>query len=126
MRADRRTTRRRWLVLCLGVGLALSATGCASPSHPAATTSAPRAPTTTLAGASTSAERAVVATCVEAHGMTVPDGATARELRAAFATLPAAQQHSVFAACASLLPGRLRLKLQAQMAEETTTTSMAP
>ena len=50
--------------------------------------------------------------CMNINGVTVPAGATAKELRRLFAQLPAAQQRSVLAACSSLLPPALRQKLQ--------------
>jgi phospholipase C len=95
-------------------------TGTPSPSHPATakptTSSTAPSTATTLAGSSGSGQLAGVVNCLRTHGVATPDGATAKQVRAGFAALPKAEEQSVFTACASSLPPKLRQKLQARIA----------
>jgi hypothetical protein len=90
--------------------LASAAAGCGPmPFAPAPS------PTKTASGSSGSAQRATVVHCLQSHGVSLQPGATDKQVRSAFAALPAAQRQSVFAACASTLPSKLRQQFQAQM-----------
>jgi len=55
--------------------------------------------------------------------VTVADGATAKEIKAVFVTLPLVQQQTAFSACGALLPPRQRLKIQALIAGETSSST---
>jgi len=128
MTADRSVTCSRLLTASLALGIAITTAACGSSSHAlvATTTSTTRSSVTTAAGPSRSAKRAAVVLCLTSHGMDVPVAATARQIRAAVVALPVAQQQSLFTACASLLPPTLREKLQALIAQEESTTTVAP
>ena len=89
------------------------------PVHPKTTLTTAAAsstgPTPSTSAAPTPGQRlGPIIDCMNANGVTVPAGTTAKELRRLFAQLPAAQQRSVLAACSSLLPPALRQKLQTQ------------
>jgi hypothetical protein len=114
MSANRRCARSSLLVASLGVSAAIAAAGCGPlPAAPAPS------PTATAGGSSGGAQRAPVVDCLQGHGVSLPPGATDKQVRAAFAALPAAQQQTVFAACASALPAKLRQQLQARMGRGT-------
>jgi len=87
------------------------------PVHPRTTLTTTRAsnagPTPSTSSAATPGPRlSPIINCMNANGVTVPVGTTAKELRRLFAQLPVGQQRSVLAACSSVLPPALRQKLQ--------------
>ncbi len=129
MTPDRHLARSRLLATSLGIGMAVATADCGGAAQHAAVTTTSKAPSTvtTIAGATRSAELAAVVNCLTAHGMTILERATAREVRAAFAALPNAGQQTVFEACSSTLPAKPRQKIQAVITGESpTTTTVAP
>ena len=120
MFASRRFVLPVLLATSLGVGTAATAAGCGSSPHAAAPTTTPAAPTTSAApppathpsGSSASARLAGVVSCLKAHGMALPGGVKAAQVRAAYEALPPAQQLSDFTACNYLLSAKLRQKIQ--------------
>lgn len=101
-------TKHRWVpvLLALGLGSAVVTTtaGCGSPASPAAAPS----PSSSHAGA---AALAAGISCLDAHGMSVASGATARQVESDVIALPAAQRKSDFDACKSLLPAKISQRL---------------
>jgi phospholipase C len=78
------------------------------------TTGSIKAPATTSPHpALRKAARARIVACLNNNGVTIPTGATRAQIAAAFLALPSAQQRSVYKACASTLPPKLRQRLKA-------------
>ena len=105
--------------------------------NPRPATILPVHPKTTLTGTPTTARPAgskggsgltAVINCLKTQGVVIPDSATRAQLKAAFAALPRTQRQSVYIACASTLPTKLRQKIRTRITAHTptTTTSVGP
>ena len=124
MGASHHFTSSMLLVAILGVGAI--AGGCTSSSHvvgPGPTTTSPSSGR--QAGSSNPVLPAVV-NCLKSQGVTVAQGANAKQIRATFVGLPLTKQATVFATCRASLPPRLRVRIQALITEEAATTTTTP
>ena len=104
-----RSTAAIVLALCAATGVTVTAAGCGG--TPAASASPPGA----KAGKTRPPVPADVVSCLNGHGMSVPAGATAKQVESDLSAMPAGQQQSVYFACSSLLPAKLRQKIQARL-----------
>ena len=100
------------LALCVALGVTVTAAGCGG--SPATSATSAGSPTAKAGkGSKTSAPApADVISCLNSHGMSIPAGATTRQVKLAYSALPAAQQQSVSNACSSLLPAKFWQKVQ--------------
>ena len=131
MSANRRFPASVSLVAGLAIGTVTTVAACGSSPPavaPATTSAAPSATAAPSPPKQPQVSQAVlqnVARCLQAHGVSIPaESATGKEgkaLRDAFRALPLPKQHSVFAACGSLLPADLRQTVQQRMTEESST-----
>lgn len=111
MFTHRRFATSALLALGLMWGVAVTVTGCGGSPGATASTS----PSASQAGGQLSS----VINCLNNHGMTVPSGATAKQVEAAFKTLPPSQQQSDFNACSSLMSAKVRQRIQQRLAKAT-------
>jgi hypothetical protein len=100
------------LALSAASGVAVTAAGCGGPTVASARQPAAKAGKAPKTSAPAPAS---LITCLNSHGVSIPAGAGNKQVKSAFKTLPAAQQQSAYTACGSLLPAKLRQKIQARL-----------
>jgi hypothetical protein len=101
------------LALSAASGVAVTAAGCGGPTVASARQPAAKAGKASKTGAPTPAN---IITCLNSHGVSVPAGAGNKQMKSALKALPVAQQQAAYNACGSLLPAKLRQKIQARLA----------
>jgi hypothetical protein len=115
------------LPMVVAAGVALGCAGCGGGSPgtptataPAASASPSRTPLATAVPRTADAGSllASVAACLKAHGVPLPAGATAKQVKKAYRTLPLARQQSVLNACGSSLPASARQVIQQDLDKE--------
>jgi hypothetical protein len=109
MITNRRSAVSALAVLSLGAAAGAGLAGCGGSASPAASPS--RSPG--------NGKLASVIGCLDAHGLHMPAGSTAPQLRSDLASLPAAQRQRDFDACASQLPARIRQRIGQRLAQVT-------
>jgi hypothetical protein len=102
------------LVVGLGSGVVVTTVGCGSSPPAAATT--PNSP-----DSHTGQSLASVIGCLNTHGMTVPSGATARQVESDFKALSGTQRQSVFNACESVMSTKVRQRISGRLAQAAAT-----
>ena len=131
MFANGRLVPRVLLAASLGAGITATAAGCGS-SAPAVAPASSAAPSPSSAapspkphhsGSSGGAKLTSLAGCLRSHGVTLPSGATATEVKGAYRALSPAQQLSDFNACGNLMSAKLRQKIQALIGAATPTAT---
>jgi hypothetical protein len=100
----------RWVsaLLALGLGCGVVTTAAACGSATSSTAAATASPSGSHA---LKAALPGVISCLDAHGMSVPTGATAQQVETALIALPAAQRKSDFDTCKSLMPANISQRL---------------
>jgi hypothetical protein len=93
-------------------GVAVTAAGCGGSTVASASLPGAKAGKASKTGPPVPAN---VISCLDSHGMSVPAGATTELVKSAFNALPAAQRQNTYNACGSLLPAKLRQKIQARL-----------
>ncbi|HUC37291.1 MAG TPA: alkaline phosphatase family protein [Acidimicrobiales bacterium] len=82
------------------------------PVHPTTTLTGTPTASASLPGASSRSQLSNAIACFNAHGVTLPTGATTKQVKAAMRALSASKRQAVLSVCATDLPAKLRVKLQ--------------